>query len=358
MPSPTNTAAMGTRPEQPLGTAHPRRDPAPGPTNEAAPQPQTPPDVSTRGRQPAARQAAATQAHPDPRPHHGPPIRLTGDHAGSGGPPTQTCTTTPADTTNARPLGAVRPHAHNPTESPSPQAPETLSASAPGCHTRAPAQAELASQRYHDQAAEPAVRRTETQSHSHPAPDQGPDPDLDPTHATVPTDTLRSSDPGSETPEAAQAAGTAAAPPAPPAKPQRAEPTVDAREEVEEPPQQTEAPPTAADLPAQGPPETETPSGGADQPQHQHADPPNLAASGGNEAPDVGQPDAGPGEQDGGRAAGLPRPTVHEAQAADRAGAAALTAPACRSDAGAPGSATSGEAPPQGPPGACARFET
>ena len=58
VPSPTNTGAVGTRPEQPPGTAHPHMDPTP--------QPQSPPGASTHGHQPAASQAAATQAYPEP----------------------------------------------------------------------------------------------------------------------------------------------------------------------------------------------------------------------------------------------------------------------------------------------------
>ena len=306
--SPTNTAAVGNRPEQPLGSAHPQMGRAPGPKGDPAPQPQTPPDASTRGRQPAARQAATTQAQLEPRLRHGTPIGLMEGprHAPPEGPPRQTRTATPTDTTNARALGTVRPHAHNPTESPSSQAPATRSASAPGGHPPAPAQAEPASQRHHDPPAGPALRPTETPSRSCPARNPGPDPTPDPTQATVPADFPRSAGPGGQpgptpvseghTQEAAQPTGDAATPPAPPAQPQRQEPTVDATEEMGGPPQRTEAPPPAADLRARGPPQTGKPRGGADQPEDHRAGPPGMAASGSGDAPNAGKPGTQPGE--------------------------------------------------------------
>ena len=52
VPSFTNTGAVGTRPEQPPGTAHPHREPTPSPTG--SPQPQTPPGASPHRHQPAA----------------------------------------------------------------------------------------------------------------------------------------------------------------------------------------------------------------------------------------------------------------------------------------------------------------
>ena len=348
MPNPTNTAAVGTRAEQPLGGAHPQTSPGPGPKGDQAPQPQSPPDASTRGRQPAARKAAATQAYSKPRPHHGPPIWPTEGptHVPSEGPPIQTCTATPTDTIRARPLGTVRPNAHNPTESPSPQAPATPSASAP-------AQAEPASQRHHDPPAGPAMRPTGKPSRSCPAPDPGLDPDPDPTCATVPADTPRSTDPGGQpvptpvpedqTREALQPAGGAATPPAPPARPQRKEATVDGTEEMGGPLQLTEAPLPAADLPR--------------EPENQRASPPVMAASGSEVSPNAGQPDTGPDEPvpDAKHAAGLPPRTAHGAQLAGQADAAPFTGPAHHSNAGAPQNAASGKAPPQGPPGAQAK---
>ena len=136
--SPQNTAAVGTRPEKLLGTAHPQMSPAPGPTRDPAPQPQTPHNAS-----PCGRQAAAKKARPEPGAHHCTPILPTEGPRGARtkGPPTQTRTATLTDSTNARPLSTVRPHAHNPAESPSPQDPATPSASAPRCHLPSPAQA-------------------------------------------------------------------------------------------------------------------------------------------------------------------------------------------------------------------------
>ena len=212
VPSPKNRAAAGTRPEQPLSNVHPQTSPGRGRLGYPAPQPQTPPDASTRGPQPPARQVAATQAHPERRPHHGPPIWPTEGPtpAPSEGPPTETCTATPTD--------AVRPQAGNPTESTSPQAPATPSTSAPGCHPPAPAQAEPASEQHHDPPAWPAVQSTETPSSSCPARNPGPDPDPDPTRATDPAGTPRANEPGRELPAGiphpkggTQAAGPASA---------------------------------------------------------------------------------------------------------------------------------------------------
>ena len=203
MPSPTNTATARTRPEQPLGTVHPQTSPGPGPIDDPAPEPHTPPDASTRGRQPAACQPAATQANPEPHRHHSPPVWPTEGptHVPSEGPPTQTCAATLTDATSARPerpLGTIRPHAHDPTGSPSPQAPATPSTSAPGYHPPAPAQAEPASQQRYNPQAGPAARRTETPSGNRPAPN--PDPNPDPTHAAVPADAPRANAPGRELP--------------------------------------------------------------------------------------------------------------------------------------------------------------
>ena len=152
------------------------------------------------------------------------------------------CTATPTDTTNAPPLGTVRPHAHNPTEGPSPQAPATPSASAPGFHLPTQAQAEPASQGHHNPRAGPAVRPTETPSRSGPSPQPGHDPNPDPTRTTVPADTPWSAYLGGQpgptpvpeghTREAAQPAGGAATPPAPPAQTQGEEPTVDSTPEM------------------------------------------------------------------------------------------------------------------------------
>ena len=366
MPSPTNTAAAGTRPEQPLGTVHLQTSPGPGFKGDPAPQPQTAPEASTPGRQPAACQAAGTQAHPEPHPHHSPQIWPTEvpRHAPSEGPPTKTCTATPTDATNARPLGTVRPHAHNPTESPSPQGPATPSTSAPRCHLPAPAQTEPASQQHHDPPAGPAVRPTETPSGNRPAPKPGPGPrpgfgggtpaakpaSAEGTGGTRALAGHVGGQPGmtpvpeSQTREAVQPTGGAATPPAPPAQPQREEPTVDTTEDTGGPPQRKEEPPPAADLPARAPPQAEIPNGGAGQPGNQRASSPDMAAGRSVEAADAGQPGTGPGgpTPDAAHAVGLLPPTAQGAQPAAHAGAAPFTAPAHRRDADAPGNAASG----------------
>ena len=77
LPGPTNTGAVGTQPGQPPGTAHPHRVPAPSPTG--SPQALTPSVAPAHGPRPAASQAATTQAHPEPRPHHGAPDRPAAD---------------------------------------------------------------------------------------------------------------------------------------------------------------------------------------------------------------------------------------------------------------------------------------
>ena len=195
MPSHTNTATASARPEQPLGTMRPQTGPGPSPAGDRVPQPQTPPDASTRGH----RRAAPTQANPKPHPHHSPPVQPTASptHAPSDGPPTETRTATPTDATSARterPLGTMRLHAHIPTGSPSPQAPAAPCTSTPGYHPPAPAQVEPAPHQRHDPPAGPAVRPTEAPSGSPPAP--GPDPDPDLAHTTVPADARRASTPG------------------------------------------------------------------------------------------------------------------------------------------------------------------
>ena len=154
MTSPTNTGMVGTRPEQPPGTAHPHMDPTL--------QPQKPFGASTHGHQPAASRAAATQAHPEPRPRHGTPDRPTAGPANAPpeDPPTQTGAATLTDTTITRSSDTVHPQVHNPTEGPKPQAPATSSTTAPG-DLPATAQAEPASQRHHAPPAGPVVRPTE-----------------------------------------------------------------------------------------------------------------------------------------------------------------------------------------------------
>ena len=110
MPSPTHTGALGTRPEQPPGAGHPHMDPAPSPRGSPAPQPQTPRGASTHGHQPVASRAAATQAHPKPRPCHSTPDRPTGGlaYAPPEDPPTQARVAAPTDTTSTRPSDTVQ----------------------------------------------------------------------------------------------------------------------------------------------------------------------------------------------------------------------------------------------------------
>ena len=409
MPSHRNTATASARPEHPLGTVRTQTSPGPGPAGDPGRQPQTPPDASTRGHQPAA----PTQATREPHPHHCPPIQPTEGptHAPSDGRPSQTCTATPTDATSTRPegpLGTMRPHTHIPSGSSSPQAQVTPSMSAPGYHPPAPAQAKPAAQQRHDPPVGPAVQPTEPTSGSPPAP--SPDPDPDPTHTTVPTDASGANAPPCELPtgvphpdggtstarpaaaegnggkralaghmggqprpapvqdgrtkEATQLADDAATLPAPPAQPQRMEPTLDATEETEGPPQRKEAPLPAADLSSRGQPRAEIPSGVTDEPKNQHTNtpanrPPDMAARRSSESADAGQPGTGPGGRtpDAEHAAGLPPLTTHGPQTAGHAGAAPFTTPARRRDAGASGDAAPREVPTRGPPRAHAVSE-
>ena len=125
LPCPTNTGAVGTQPGQPPGTAHPHRVPAPSPTG--SPQPLTPPVAPAHGPRPAASQAATTQAHPEPRPHHGAPDRPAADptYTPTDNLPTRTHTATPTDATTARPSDAGQPHTHGPTGGLTPRASAT-----------------------------------------------------------------------------------------------------------------------------------------------------------------------------------------------------------------------------------------
>ena len=123
VPSPTNTGAVGTQPEQPPGTKHPHREPALSPTGSL--QPLTPPVAPAHGPRPAASQAAATETHPEPRPHHGTPDRPAAGpaYAPPDGPPWQAHTATPTETRAARPPDTVHPHTPGPTEGLIPRAP-------------------------------------------------------------------------------------------------------------------------------------------------------------------------------------------------------------------------------------------
>ena len=368
MPSHTNTGTVSARPEQPLGSVPPQTGPGPGPAGHPGPQAQTPLDASTRGKQ----RAAPTQANQGPHPHHSPPVRQTEGptHAPSEGTPTQTCTATPTDATSARPkrpLGTMRPQAHIPTASPSRQAPDTPSTSAPGYNPPAPAQAEPAAQQRHDPPAGPAVQPTETPSGSHPA----PRPDPDPAQATVPADDPRANAQGRELPMGVRhpEVGTPAARPAaaegnggtralaghevgqprPAPAPDGENPSGDANGRRRSrnsartarpattpgahgkrqggsggPPQRKEAPLPAADLPARGPAREEIPSGVTGQPKKQHTSvpanqPPVTGARESGEVPDAAQPSTGPGgpKPDAEHAAAPPPPYNHP-RGADR----------------------------------------
>ena len=172
IPSPTNAAAVGTQPEQPPGTAHPHRERAPSPTG--GPQPLTPPVASAHGPRPAASQAAATQAQPEPRPHHGPPDRpaVSPAYAPPEAPPTQAHTATPTDTTTARPSDTMQPHFPGPTEGLIPQAPATSGAEdLPATTHNGPVP-----QRHHAPPTGPTARPAEPSSPGRPATGPRPGP--------------------------------------------------------------------------------------------------------------------------------------------------------------------------------------
>ena len=137
--------------------------------------------------------AAATQAHPEPRPHHGTPDRPAADpvHTPPDGPPTQAHTATPTDTTAARLSGTVHPHTPGPTEGLTPQAPATSGTGdlpAMTCDGPAP-------QRRHVPPAGPPARPAEPSSPVCPAP--GPSPGPDPARTTAPAGAPQPAGPGS-----------------------------------------------------------------------------------------------------------------------------------------------------------------
>ena len=258
IPSPTNTGAVGTQPEQPPGTAHPHRESARSPTG--SPQPSTPPVAPAHGPRPAASQAAAAQANPEPRPHHGTPDRPAAGpaYAPLDGPPTQAQTATRTDTTVAQPSDTVHPHTPGPTEGLIPQAPATSGAEGlPGTTHDGPAP-----QRHHAPTTGPTARPGEPSSPGRPAPGPGPGPD--PARIAAPAGAPQPAGPGSQ-PEpppvaeghaqgATQPTNDEAEPSALRSKPQRGEPTVGA-EELRRPPQRTPTPTPMGE-----------PGGGADQP--------------------------------------------------------------------------------------------
>ena len=173
LPGPTNTGAVGTQPGQPPCTAHPHRVPAPSPTG--SPQPLTPPVAPANGQRPAASQAATTQAHPEPRPHHGTPDQPAADptYTQTDKLPTRTHTATPTDATAARPSDAGHPHTHGPTGGLTPQASATSGTE----DLRATTHGGLVPQRHHAPPTGPPARPAEPLSPGCPVPGPGPGPD-------------------------------------------------------------------------------------------------------------------------------------------------------------------------------------
>ena len=191
IPSPTNTGAVGTQPEQPPGTAHLHREPAPSSTG--SPQPLTPPVAPAHGPQPAASQKAATQAHPEPCPHHDAPDRPAAGpaYAPPEGPPAQAHTATPTDNTAAGPSDTVHPHSPGPTEGLIPEAPAPSGAEdLPATTHNGPAP-----QRRHAPPTRPTARPAEPSSPGHPASSPGPGPD--PACTAAPGSSQRPAGPGS-----------------------------------------------------------------------------------------------------------------------------------------------------------------
>ena len=328
IPSPTNTGAVGTKPDQSPGTAHPHREPTPSPVG--SPQPLTPPVVSAHGQRPAASQAAATQAHPEPRPHHGTPDRPTAGpaYAPPGSPLTQAHTATPTNTTTTRPSDTVQPHTHDLTEGLVPQAQAT------SCAEDLPATTHdgPAPQRHHAPLTGPTARPAEPASPGRPATCPGPGPDS--ARFTARAGAPQPAGPGSrpEPPPVAeghargstQPTNDEAEPPALPTQPQRGEPTVGA-EEMQGPPQRTPTPTPMGE-----------PGGGADRPAMQSADPPDIAANGGGEALTADEPDS---EPEGPTPDTECEDSLHLPSQSDRVGAAPLAKLARRADASTPGGA-------------------
>ena len=140
---------------------------------------------------------------------------------------------------------------------------------------------------------------------------------------------------------------------------------MDATEEARGPRQRKEAPMPAAVLTAWGTPRADLPGGLTGWPNSQRANtpanrPPDIATSKSSEAPEADQPGTGPEgpTPDAEHASGPPPLTAREAQTAGHAGAAPSTARAHHSDTGAPGDATSREAPTRGPPHTHAESES
>ena len=337
---------MGTQPGQPPGTAHPHRVPPSSPTGSL--QPLTPPVAPAHGPWPAASQAATTQAHPEPRPHHGTPDWPAGDptYTPNDKLPTRTHNAIPTDATAARPSDAGHPHTHGPTGGLTPQAlatsgTEDLPATTHGA---------LVPQRHHAPPNGPPARPAEPSSPGRPAPCPGPGPD--PPRTAAPADAPQPADPGGPTRAATRGGrpcpgGTALAddgaePPTPPTQPQRDAPAVGA-EGLQRPPQRTPTPVPMGE-----------PGGGTDQPLVRSADLTNETAHGGDEALADRQPDAEPEEPapDTG-CADSPNPP----SAADHAGAAPRANLATRAGASTPGEALQPD-PPETSAGSEARETT
>ena len=334
--------AVGTQLEQPPITAHPHREPAPSPTG--SPQPLTPPVAPAHGPRPAASQAAAMQAHLEPRPHHGTPDRLAAGpaYAPPDGPPTQAHTATPTDTTAARPSDTVHPHTPGPTEGLIPQALATSGAE----DLPATTHDKPTPQRHHAPPTGPTARLAEPSSPGRPAPGLRPGPD--PARTAAPAGAPQPARPRSRPQlppvaegharEATQPTNNESEPAALLTKPQRGEPTVGA-EEMRGPPQWTPTPKPMGE-----------PGGGADRPSMQTADPPDIAAHGGGEALAADQPDR---EPEGPTLDTECEDGLHRPSATDCTGAAPLANLALRADASTPGGV-----PQRDPPETRAESET
>ena len=185
-----NTGAVGTQPGQPPSTAHPHRVPAPSPTG--SPQPLTPTVAPAHGPRPAAGQAATTQAHPEPRPHHGAPDRPAADptYTPTDNLSTRTHTATPTDAITTRPSDAGHPHTHGPTGGLTPRASATSGTEDLPATTHGGS----VPQQHQAPPTRPPARLAEPSSPGHRAP--GPDPGPDPPRTAAPADTPQPADQG------------------------------------------------------------------------------------------------------------------------------------------------------------------
>ena len=215
-----------------------------------------------------------TQAHPEPRPHHGTPDPPAADptYTPTYNLPTRTHTATPTDATAAQPSDAGHPHTHGPTGGLNPQASATSSTE----YLPATTHGRPVPQRHHAPPTGPPARPAEPSSPGRPAP--GPDPP----RTDAPADALQPADPESLPNPAPVAGGHArgapppaddgAKPPTPPTQPQRNAPGVGA-EGLQRPPQRTRTPTPTGE-----------PGGGTDQPSVRSADLTNEMAHRGDDA--------------------------------------------------------------------------